>query len=187
MSVMKVELPADTARPFTVDDLDAFPYDGRRYEIHDGALVVTPSPNLLHQLAITRLGVRLESARAEGMLVAVGPVDVVVSPTRVFAPDLLVVSAGVDRRRKLTEMPLLVVEVRSPSTAIFDVNVKRQVYAEAGIPSYWIVDPDRPSVTVYELRGDDYAEVARGEGDRVVEITTPFPVTLVPADLVRVG
>jgi hypothetical protein len=33
-----------TGRPFTVDDLEAMPDDGNRYEVIDGMLVVTPAP-----------------------------------------------------------------------------------------------------------------------------------------------
>ncbi len=41
--------------PLTVDDLDAFPDDGHRYELMDGTLLVTPSPGAPHQLALGRL------------------------------------------------------------------------------------------------------------------------------------
>lgn len=51
----------------------------------------------------------------------------------------------------------LAVEVLSPSNRTTDLVTKRVDYAAAGIPSYWLVDPEVPSVTVLELEGNSYA------------------------------
>jgi Uma2 family endonuclease len=47
-----------------------------------------------------------------------------------------------------------VVEIRSPSTALFDLNRKKAEYEKFGVPSYWVADPDPsgPELTVFELR-----------------------------------
>jgi hypothetical protein len=78
------------------------------------------------------------------------------------------------------------VEIASPSTAQYDLNRKKIVYAEFGIPAYWIVDPDpdRPSITAFRLTGGSYAEVGRAAGKERFAGTTPFPVEIVPAELV---
>ena len=49
--------------------------------------------------------------------------------------------------------------------------------------SYWLIDPDEPSIIVLELRGGSYVEVARVSGAQSWEVTQPFPVRLVPAEL----
>jgi hypothetical protein len=49
-------------RPFTVDDLDEMPDDGRRYELVDGMLFVSAAPGWLHQHAVHRLSVLLDLA-----------------------------------------------------------------------------------------------------------------------------
>jgi Uma2 family endonuclease len=81
--------------------------------------------------------------------------------------------------------PLLVVEVLSPSTRLYDLNTKRFAYEKMGVPSYWILDPTEPGALVaFEL--DDagrYREVAHVEGDEEFAATRPFPVTVVPARL----
>ncbi len=59
---------------------------------------------------------------------------------------------------------MLAVEVSSPSTRLFDLNVKKARFELAGTMSYWVVDPDAPSVTVWELGDHGYAEVARATG-----------------------
>ena len=77
--------------------------------------------------------------------------------------------------RRLDGSALLVVEVLSPSTRAVDLTLKRQVLEDAGVPSYWLVDPDDGVVTVLELQGGRYVEVARGT---TVEVSRPFAVTV---------
>jgi Uma2 family endonuclease len=81
----------------------------------------------------------------------------------------------------------LVVEIASPSTASYERNRKKVVYAEFGIPAYWIVvpDPDRPSITEFSLAGAAYAETRTAAGEELFETDAPFPVRIVPAHLVR--
>ena len=82
-------------------------------------------------------------------------------------------------------MPLLAVEVLSPSTRRHDLALKRRVYAEGGVASYWICDPGEPSVTVLELVDGDYVQTGRAVGEQAIAVAAPFAVELVPADLVR--
>jgi hypothetical protein len=79
-----------------------------------------------------------------------------------------------------------VVEIASPSTAHYDRNRKKIVYAEFGIPVYWIVvpDPARPSLTAFGLTSGGYAEAGCAAGDEHFTTQTPFPVEIIPADLV---
>jgi Uma2 family endonuclease len=101
-------------------------------------------------------------------------------------PDLTVVRRAVLAEVRLTEPPLLAVEVRSPSTAVFDMNTKKAVYERFGITSCWVVVPDRekPSVVAFELSNDTYKRVAHVTGDEPFRAERPFPVTVVPSDLV---
>lgn len=61
-------------------------------------------------------------------------------------------------------MPLLAVEVRSPSTCGRDAVLKRREYARLDIGSYWLLDVDVPSLRVLELQDGRCVEVAYGEG-----------------------
>lgn len=93
-------------------------------------------------------------------------------------PDLVVVRAAsiAANDKNLILPPQLAVQIASPSTAHYDRNRKRTVYAEFGIPAYWIVEPDPayPSVTAYGLAEGSYAEVCRAAGERRFITTTPF-------------
>jgi Uma2 family endonuclease len=106
-------------------------------------------------------------------------------PQTEFDPDLVVVRMDQIGGAKLTEPPLLVVEIRSPSTALVDLNRKKAAYERFGVPSYWIVNPDppEPELTVFELQGSRYALAAKASGPFAVD--RPFPVSIDPADLVR--
>ena len=63
MGVMTIaEAWPATGRLFTVDDLDRMPDDGRRYELVDGVLMVSPAPSLPHQVVLKELVVQLHGA-----------------------------------------------------------------------------------------------------------------------------
>lgn len=161
------------AGPWTVDDLDDFPEGSTtRYELVDGALLVSAEPSLQHQRVNLQVA-RLLQDHAPTELEVFLPVDVRLSPVRQIAPDVTVVRREDATGRRLERAPLLVVEVLSPSTRTVDLVLKRRVLEEAGVPSYWLVDPDDRVVTVIELTDGAYREVARGVD---VTVERPFPV-----------
>jgi Uma2 family endonuclease len=84
--------------------------------------------------------------------------------------------------------PELVVEVASPRTRLYDRSRKKDIYQSFGIPAYWIVEPDRdrPELTVFELRSGAYEQAAHVIGDDEYHATVPFPVTIVPSELVTI-
>ena len=102
-----------------------------------------------------------------------------------FDPDLVVVRMDQVGGAKFTEPPLLVVEIRSPSTALIDLNRKKVAYERFGVSSYWIVNPDppQPELTVFELRDGGYALEAKPPGPFTTD--RPFAVTIDLADLTR--
>lgn len=173
------------ATPLTRADLDALPDDGRRHELLEGALVVTPAPGNRHQSAVLELSVLLAAACPADARVRTAPFDVVLADDTVVQPDLLVAQEVDLTESSLVAPPLLAVEVLSSSTRLVDLRLKLALYEAAGVPSYWIVDPDAVSVTVLELRGDGYVEVAQRVGDERLEVDAPFAVAVVPRDLFR--
>jgi Uma2 family endonuclease len=163
----------------TYEDYAALPDDGRRYEIHEGVLSVTPAPGTRHQRISAKLYVLLRhhvEARSLGE-VLYAPVDVILSPTTVVQPDLLFVEtarAAAVSARGIEGPPSLVVEIISPSTPTIDRRTKLQLYARHRVPHYWIVDPDARAIDGYELVDDVYRLVLRASGAAQVALP-PFP------------
>ena len=160
------------------------PDDGRRYELLDGVLVVSPRPTTIHQVVAGRLYGVLSGA-CPGDLCVVPEPAVELGPQTEFDPDLVVVRMDQIGGAKFTEPPLLAVEIRSPSTALIDLNRKKAAYERFGVPSYWIVNPDppQPELTIFEVRDCRYALAAETSGP--VTVGRPFAVSIAPADLTR--
>ena len=183
MSVVTIaEAWPAAGRPFTVAELDRMPDDGRRYELLDGVLVVSPRPTTVHQFVAMRLLRVLADACPDDLCVVPEPA-VELGPQTEFDPDLVVVRMDQIGGAKFTEPPLLIVEIRSPSTALVDLNRKKAAYQRFGVPSYWIVNPDppRPELTVFELAGDRYALAAKTSETFTAD--HPFTVRLDPTRL----
>lgn len=172
-------------RSLTREDLEAMPHDGRRYELVDGVLVVSPSPRPLHQRAIMRLILALESVCPESLEMLPAPVDVVLGEDTVLIPDVVVGRREDFTAQALVGAPVVAVEVLSPRTRHFDLELKRAKFAAAGCPHYWVIDPDEPRIRCWRLQhGEEYAEIASVAGASWLELTDPFPVRLRPDDLV---
>jgi Uma2 family endonuclease len=151
---------------WTAAAVRALPDDGRRYELVDGTLVVTPSPARIHQ--------RVAAAffrRVDPFLVATGigdmlwsPADLAFGEDEILQPDLFVTPPDAQAPiRSWTDVTrlLLAIEIVSPSSARYDRQLKRRRYQRAGTPEYWIVDPDarlverwRPEDTRPEILAD---------------------------------
>lgn len=171
-------------RALTRADLEQVPDDGHRYELVDGALVVTPAPRHLHQRVVVNLVLRLHSACPDLLEVLVAPFDVALADDTVMQPDVLVARRADLTERDLPSAPVLAVEVLSPSTRLIDLNLKKARFEVAGTEAYWVVDPLTARLTAWELREGAYVEVADVAADVTFKTTVPFPVTIVPASLV---
>ncbi len=177
--------PGRTPRPFTASDLDAVVDDGYRREIIEGRLIVTPSPIFEHQNVVFELGYRMRSEHPPGFKVAMAPLDWRPPTGESLQPDVMVIrEEDYNPKGFMLGTPLLVVEVRSPSTAVYDETTKRARYESLGVIDYWMVDPATPSIVALHLADGHYVEVGRATGDESFQATTPFPVTVVPSELI---
>lgn len=141
---------ATTTRRWTRADLERMPEDGNRYEVLDGALLVTPSPFVPHQFVASLLNARLQAyCESHRIGASFGPGAIPHGKSELI-PDVLV-ALGVTRPlpKRWTEMPTpsLVVEVLSDSTRRRDLGIKRDAYELWGVPEYWIVDCEDRSIT----------------------------------------
>jgi Uma2 family endonuclease len=163
----------------TYADYAAIPNDGRRYELHEGEVSVTPAPNTTHQRIVGNLYFTLREHVRRGGLgeVFLSPIDCILSDTSVVQPDLVFVETArltAVSQRGIEGAPSLVVEVLSPSTLVIDRNVKGQLYARHGIPHYWIVDPEARTVEAFALAGTGYRPAGTLAGVGGLSLP-PFP------------
>jgi Uma2 family endonuclease len=182
MTLMTV-MPRD-AIEWTVHDLDLLPEEGLRYELLDGTLLVGPAPTRRHQRAALRLGILLTAACPPDMEVMIAPLDWRPDIRTSLQPDVLVL-ANRNLESPAADSMILAVEVLSPSSRRKDVVYKRSKYEDSGVASYWIVDPETPSVTALDLLDGRYVTVGEATGDDVLVLDKPFPATIVPAQLIR--
>ncbi len=145
-------------------------------EYSHGHIEVLPMPTPFHQLIVAFLFEHLRRYLKQymaGALVLFAPVPVQLWAGKYREPDILVLlPEHRDRRRaQYVVKPDLVMEVVSRENRAHDWETKRREYAQAGIPEYWIVDPEERKIVVFTLEGDRYTvsgEYTSGEEARSV-------------------
>src|SRR6266571_1656463 len=154
-------VPGPPQGSWTYEDYAALPDDGHRYEIVNGVLVMTPPPTPGHQSIAVRLThylfVHVELAGLGRVFAA--PIAVELAPENTFEPDVVVIlNAHLDiiAEKRINGVPDLVIEVASPSTAVYDRLTKHDVYARSGVAEYWIVKPTSRTIEVLVLENGKY-------------------------------
>ncbi len=131
-------------------------------EFSNGELDFLPMPNLTHQLLSQFLFKRLEACTSAGKLgvTLYAPYKVRLRRGQYREPDVLFLRSGRAIQEQFVEGADLVVEIVSPGAEnrTRDLVNKRADYAAAGVPEYWIVDPEERRITVLTLDGSEYRE-----------------------------
>ena len=182
---MAVEM-THPARPFTYQDLEGMPDDGYRREIIGGSLVVTPAPSGGHQRVTLNLGALLRAAETGGTMAMVAPFDWKLPDGGSVQPDVMVIRReDFDPAGPLpaSAVPLLVVEVLSPSNPAQDRMLKRDLYQRLAVPAYWIVDPSRPSLLA--LRRVEGRFEVEADTSETFRTDWPFPIQVIVAELAK--
>lgn len=162
----------DTER-FTRKDYMQLP-EGFPAELIDGMLVKEPSPTRWHQALLGRVHQRLYGLVGPWRVLP-APTDVFLDDWNVLQPDVLVLGEEDEVRSDSPNaaLPVLVVEVLSPSTAKRDRDVKAAIYLRSGVREVWLVDPDSESIEVRTASGsrlftaEEVAESGVVEGFRL--------------------
>ncbi|HEY8931321.1 MAG TPA: Uma2 family endonuclease [Mucilaginibacter sp.] len=153
-------LIAEKKKKYTVDDYMLLE-EGAPFQLINYELVMSPSPNSLHQAISSKLSHLiisfLNSEQREGY-VAIS-MDVVFDEGNVFQPDVLYVSEErIDEivKDKIEGTPDLAIEILSPSNAYHDLRVKREIYEKYGLKEYIIIDPISQNAVLYTLENGVY-------------------------------
>ena len=159
---------------WTYADYAALPEDGKHYEIIEGVLYMSPSPNIGHQSASIRFAYYLFAQIEQAGLgrVFTAPCDIELGPGNVVQPDLLVVLKANEAKievGKVVGAPDLVIEIASPATAGYDRRQKQDAYAKAGVPEYWIADPASQTIEILVLEQEAYQSKGVFEGQALLQ------------------
>ena len=149
---------AASTKQWTLEELHALPDDGNKYELVDGELYVTPPPNSDHETILARLSRILEPYVArEGLGLVYHPRSVLRIGGSEVEPDLMVRQPppSADTAWEDMPVPILVIEIFSPYTRRRDVGAKYDFYVRNGIAEYWMIDPERLTITVASPGHDD--------------------------------
>jgi Uma2 family endonuclease len=163
----------------TYEEFRQLPDDGKRYELIGGEVRLTPAPSTKHQFVVHNLDMALSPYVQENKLGEVweAPLDVRLAEDTALQPDLVFVASTrveIVREEFIAGAPDLVVEVLSASTAVHDRATKLPIYAEAGVPEFWLIDSQAKTVEVLKLQGNKYFVDATLAGDQVL-ISNLFP------------
>ncbi|QJA06301.1 Uma2 family endonuclease [Thermosulfurimonas marina] len=135
-----------------------------RWELIGGVpYAMAPIPRPRHQLLSSRIARLLDEALERAACpecVALLPVDWKISEDTVVQPDNLVVCGDLPEEDYLSEPPVLIFEVLSPSTLEKDRVLKFRLYEEVGVKYYVMVDPERLEAEIFENKGGRFR--ARG-------------------------
>ena len=146
---------------YTLEDYYALPEE-QRVELIDGVIYDMSAPTSVHQLLGTEILLVLKDyiRKQHGRCVPIAsPIDVQLDcdDKTMVQPDVIVVC---DREkiqnRCIYGAPDFVAEVLSESTRKKDLVLKLNKYMTAGVREYWLVDPDRKKVIVYDFEKEDY-------------------------------
>lgn len=149
-------MPLPQEQTYTIKDIYALP-DGQRAELIDGRMYMMALPNTNHQ----RISYALARKISDYIDKKEGDCEVFLAPFAVFLnqddqnyvePDISVICD----KNKLDEngcngAPDWIIEVTSPSNPQNDYGIKLFKYRTAGVREYWIVNPQKKSVMVYDL------------------------------------
>jgi len=142
---------------YTIADIEALP-EGERAELIDGEMFMMASPSWRHQDILVNLLFEIEGYIRKNK----GKCRVLPAPFGVYIkndnrnfvePDISVICDEEKRSEKgCLGAPDWIIEIVSPSSKRMDYVRKTDLYRDAGVREYWIVDPDKETVTIYETK-----------------------------------
>ena len=164
----------------TADEYFRLEDDGFRYELIDGIVCMSPSPTPTHQHVATQIKLLIAKYLDQHPVgVVLGEVDVYLESGRergdlVYRPDIVFLRTDrmLRNRERIVEPPDLVVEIISNSSRRYDLETKKSDYERCGVREYWVIDPDRNTMTFYRLDSGRYVEVAP-EGSSLTSQAVP--------------
>jgi Uma2 family endonuclease len=135
------------------------PPDSGNYELHNGKIIFMPSPLTPHQIISMNLSVEMGGFIRQNKLgkLLAAPIDVRFTANDVVQPDLLFVpNQRLDNIKRIVEgAPDLIVEIKSDGNTATDMSYKKYLYETSGVQEYWIIYPNKKTISIYLLMEDE--------------------------------
>ena len=165
-----------THRRMTAEEYFQLPEGPPYFQLIDGELFMSPSPNFFHQEVVGNLFAAMREYIRRDRIgkVVIAPSDVLFDKDNVYQPDVFFIRnerLGIVDKHGAKGAPDLVAEVISGSTGRLDLGPKRMVYAKSGVLEFWAILPDTREVEVFRFAESTDAPVAKLGGDAT--LTTP--------------
>jgi len=150
-------------------------------ELSDGKVVIHEMPTPQHQSIVLNIAAQLRES-ADGKTF-IAPTPIRLWPGKLREPDVAFYRVEhLDRiQEQYADPPDLIIEVLSPSTRAIDLGDKMDEYAQAGIPEYWVVEPDAQNISIYGLLSGAYRLVGRYRADEPIQSAILPGLALKPA------
>lgn len=173
MSALTTRAVLQDTRMYTYSDYEKWE-DENRWELIDGVPQMMAAPTITHQRLLLLLGVAFETfLKGKKCRVIIAPVDVRLNhktkDNTVLQPDVIVVCdpKKLEDGKSVKGAPDLAIEILSPSSGKHDKIVKFQLYKQAGVREYWIVDPVTETVAVHVLEDDSLGMRYYGNDEKI--------------------
>lgn len=152
-------MPLPQENIYTIDDIYDLP-EGTRAELIDGQLYMMAPPSTIHQ----KLSGEIFTDIKNYIRLNNGPCQVFAAPFAVFLnddndkyvePDISIICD----KNKIDDKgchgaPDWIIEIVSPSSKRMDYYIKLASYRLAGVQEYWIIDPIKETIIVYDMAND---------------------------------
>lgn len=149
-------MPLPQERIYTIEDIYALP-EGKRAELIDGQMYMMAPPNRRHQEILSELHLVIGNyIKLKGGLCRIYPAPFAVyldETTQTYVePDLSIIcNPNKLNDRGCNGAPDWIIEIVSPSSRRMDYMIKLFKYRTSGVREYWVVDPDKNRITVYNF------------------------------------
>lgn len=156
-------MPLPVEHVYTIEDICNLP-DGKRAELIDGNIYYMAPPSRTHQRILNYINTRIYKYIEDNN----GSCEVNIAPFAVFLDDLNYLEPDISvvcDTEKLNDKgcmgaPDWIIEIVSPGSKRMDYFIKLFKYERAGVKEYWIVDPDKQCITVYDFKNKNIADYA---------------------------
>ena len=148
-------------KKYTYEDYLNLPDDGKRYEVINGELVMVAAPNTFHQVVSGNLEYLLKSFLQKNKIGKIfhAPIDVFLENITVVQPDIFFITNGrsdIITEKNIHGAPDLIIEILSPGTAYYDLIGKKEIYEKFAVKEYWIVDPIKQRIEIFENKNNEF-------------------------------